>query len=154
MSNFDWKVVEKMWDNTTIFNGCWLYNGNKAGSNNSYGILMSNGVREFTHRISAHLFLGLNLNNLKTQANHKLECPHRNCWNPDHLYVGNQKENIADFIGSKGHRNSRKTHCKNGHEYTPENTRVTKLGSGRTFRVCIICYRISSKKTYDKKKEA
>lgn len=39
--------------------------------------------------------------------------------------------------------NREKTHCKNGHEYTEENTRINCNGS----RVCKICERISGKRS-------
>jgi hypothetical protein len=38
--------------------------------------------------------------------------------------------------------NRRKTHCVNGHEFTPENTRVTK----RNTRQCKECERINNAK--------
>lgn len=40
-----------------------------------------------------------------------------------------------------GNRGSRATHCKRGHEYTPENTRVRRSGSGREKRDCRTCQR-------------
>jgi GIY-YIG catalytic domain len=36
-----------------------------------------------------------------------------------------------------------KTHCKNGHEYTPENTRIRSRG-GRACRICYRIYRLKS----------
>lgn len=48
-------------------------------------------------RVSAHVFLGLDLDDRKLQANHKPCCPHQDCWNPEHLYIGTQMENVKDF---------------------------------------------------------
>jgi hypothetical protein len=42
-----------------------------------------------------------------------------------------------------------RTHCRNGHEYTPENTRRTKNG----FRACRVCARKGSR-NYKKKLSA
>ena len=47
------------------------------------------------HRLSAHLFLGLDLNS-ELQALHRKECYSRSCWNPEHLYVGTMQQNMAD----------------------------------------------------------
>lgn len=56
------------------------------------------------------------------------------------LVWGTHEENCADALALGRHRNQRKTHCKRGHEFTPDNTRVmyTTTGSGRQ-RVCKRC---------------
>lgn len=71
-----------------------------------------------------------------------VECPHRACVNPDHLDPKTNQENSyrgATRPGSK-HKPGRKpkakqTHCKRGHEFTPENTIIGSDG-GRRCRVC------------------
>ena len=46
---------------------------------------------------------------------------------------------------SKGrHWNTRKTHCKHGHEFTAENTRVRIGHSGNEVRSCLECERLAS----------
>lgn len=61
-------------------------------------------------------------------------CRNRLCCNPDHLEAVTREENIAR--GNAPHMvNARKTHCKYGHEFSPENTLVTKRGS-RSCRQC------------------
>lgn len=56
-------------------------------------------------------------------------CQHRRCGNPDHLRPLVRVENAR--LGK-----TRVTHCPRGHEYTPENTRIT---GGRRF--CKACNR-------------
>jgi len=61
------------------------------------------------------------------------------CCRPSHLFTGTQAENLADMT-AKGRRRSgaylaARTHCKYGHEFTPENTYVTKRGT-RSCRTC------------------
>jgi hypothetical protein len=51
-------------------------------------------------------------------------CDNPRCVRVDHLRLGTQAENNADR-DAKGRRVdgwARRTHCKHGHEYTPENT--------------------------------
>ena len=121
-------LLEKLWNNSDKdeTTGCWLYNG--ALDRGGYGTIHYQDKQISTHRISAYLYLGFNLES-EMWILHIRECPHRNCWNPDHLYVGTPRENTAD-MDSKGRekRGRYKTHCPKGHEYTPENTRLDKRG--------------------------
>lgn len=55
-------------------------------------------------------------------------CPHRLCVRPDHLEPVTRGENSR-----RG--KSRLTHCKHGHEWTEENTRITPKGE-RSCRAC------------------
>ncbi len=50
------------------------------------------------------------------EIDHK--CKVRNCVLPDHLEAVTSKENVNRSVN----HNRIKTHCKNGHEFTPENT--------------------------------
>lgn len=45
------------------------------------------------HRLAAHVWLGLPLDSTM-QVNHK--CDNPACFNPAHLYIGTQKQNMAD----------------------------------------------------------
>lgn len=68
--------------------------------------------------------------------------------------VGSVKPNKTSF--SKGqkawNRGFRLTHCKNGHELTPENTRIVKrLNQGRTYQACRKCLR-QAVNAYQKRK--
>lgn len=42
--------------------------------------------------------------------------------------------------------NKNKTHCKNGHEFTPENTRLSPRSNGKVARECRICGRAKTKR--------
>ena len=49
----------------------------------------------------------------------------------------------------EGHRNTRKTHCAQGHEYTPDNTYVAPNGN----RQCRICRRVRVQETYERRRD-
>jgi hypothetical protein len=121
---------------------CWLWKSSKT--NGGYGRTSFNGKNESLHRISAHIFFNLDLNNRHIQANHK--CKNRHCWNPNHLYIGTQSDNIMDAVFSKTLGSLNKNNlCQKGHELTPKNT-YTYCGR----RSCRICRKLS-KSIYQKK---
>ena len=70
-------------------------------------------------------------------------CRNRACVNPDHLEPVTRLENIMRGDGPElaRKRNLARTHCKHGHEFTPENTYVrSRKGSIR--RECRKCHAI------------
>jgi hypothetical protein len=54
-------------------------------------------------------------------------CDNPPCCNPDHLYAGTMSDNALDSAERKRHANAKKTHCRHGHEFTPENTLYTQV---------------------------
>ena len=53
----------------------------------------------------------------------------------ENLRWGTQSENLKEATVNGRNVNANKTHCKNGHEFTPENTYLKASGS-RECRVC------------------
>lgn len=60
-------------------------------------------------------------------------CRNPGCVNPWHLEAVTNADNVLRGIGPTA-VNKRKTHCKRGHEFTPENT--IKNGNGRKCKTC------------------
>lgn len=71
-------------------------------------------------------------------------CRNRACVNPEHLEPVTHAENML-------RRSISQTHCKNGHEFTPENTYIRPGRDGR--RTCRTCQR-ASVANYRKRKTA
>lgn len=89
-------IVHRMVNKTNfVENGCWLFNGSL---NKGHGqICLKPGLTpERVHRISTHFFLDYDFDS-PLQVNHKQDCPNKNCWNPEHIYVGSQLENMQDM---------------------------------------------------------
>ncbi len=77
--------------------GCWIFIGGHDG-HHGYGKIRFNGKKERVNRVSACLFLGLDLNDKFLQALHKVLCLNKKCWNPNHLYIGTRKDNARDAL--------------------------------------------------------
>jgi hypothetical protein len=120
---------------------CWLWTG--AVLKSGYGAFHVRGRCEKAHRASYLLFNGP-IGKLCVLHH----CDNPLCVNPTHLFLGSPLDNSRDMILKKRHSQQRKTHCKHGHEFTPENTGTTKRGNRR----CRTCDRTNHKEAYADKK--
>lgn len=113
--------------------GCWNWLAGK--DKNGYGKIVINKRHLMVHRASYYYFVG-------PFEQDKLichKCDNPSCINPDHLFIGTWLSNMQDKVnkGRLRNQNMDKTHCKRGHEFTEENTKIKSKGR----RTCVICYK-------------
>lgn len=111
---------------------CWLWTGplNRSG----YGGIGVRGARNVgAHRVAYELLVGsipegLHIDHL---------CRVRHCVNPAHLEPVTAQENMRRGVihERRGAHERAKTHCKNGHEFTPESV-VNRSRGGRDCKEC------------------
>ncbi len=124
---------------------CWVWTGglNKGG----YATILGEESRssELIHRVSFRLHHGPIQDGLVIDH----LCRNRACCNPSHLRQVSHRENILCGTGASA-RQSRKTHCKRGHEFTPDNT-IIKAATKRNplgTRRCLECQRAEGRSRY------
>jgi hypothetical protein len=147
MNFLDPKLPERFWKKVIPEpnSGCWLW---LAGTTRQgYGQFQITSYQNMlAHRVSFEAANG------KLDAalviDHK--CQTTCCVNPEHLQQVTAVRNTAL-------RRERSTRCRNGHEYTPENThwreRTERPGSGQVQRVCLRCVAAAHARYYAKNKD-
>ena len=136
--------------------GCWIWQA--AHNNQGYATVSTTRkyktVRALAHRVSYAAFYG------SIPGNKDLDhlCKVTNCINPKHLEPVSHRENVVERgVTNACAVNARKTHCKNGHEYTPENTFNRQRPGRAPERECLICRKnqhIKNNQKYRAKKKA
>lgn len=147
------KNIDNFFKKVNKTDSCWNWTASfKVGKYGAFGV---NGIIHLAHRISYHIHFGPI--SFVEQVCHK--CDNPSCVNPEHLFLGNHRINMQDCTEKGRHRNlsaernKEKTHCKNGHEFTTENTRNVKTQDRKnTRRLCKICSRRYANKRYHERK--
>lgn len=123
----------RAWRKVVIRDGCWDW----AGSGTRYGLIpvkRENGKMcgmAMAHRVIYESLLGPIADGLVLDH----LCTNTYCVRPDHL---EPVTNVVNILRGTGFAavNARKTHCKYGHELTPENLVPSHPG-----RACLTCAR-------------
>lgn len=113
---------------------------NKPNPTHGYAQRMIDGRMQYEHRaaweaVNGPVPPGMTLDHTchdPAVCHLGIRCPHRRCRNPEHLTPVTRGENTARAWSPNG----TKTHCKNGHEFAPENTYIYPDGKRR----CRTCY--------------
>lgn len=126
----DPRLPERFWSKVRMneATGCWEWT---AGLTNGYGYYSMGGTRLGAHR-ATYLTLvgpipdGFHLDHL---------CCVKNCVNPSHLEPVTPRENTIRGYAVARREGRLKTHCAEGHPYSPENTYIKSNGA-RECRTC------------------
>jgi hypothetical protein len=130
------------WDRVEKTEGCWLWKGAHRGAR-GYGVIIRGGRQIYAHRWAYEQTYGPIADGL--HVHHRCGSPA--CVRPDHLEV----------VSASRHReitrpepwNRGVTHCKRGHGFTPENTKITPQGS----RQCRECQKLHWRAYAERKKQ-
>lgn len=128
--------LRRFWGRVDKSGDCWLWTG--AQFKSGYGLVKWEARTRKAHQIAWELTRGP----LPFPLEPDHLCRVRNCVRPEHIEWVTHAENIrrARMAVGAANGNGRKTHCAQGHEYTPDNTRVGKSGK----RYCRACHREDS----------
>lgn len=126
----DHHLETRFWSTVRKTTSCWTWSGRTNGD--GYGLIdvRGNGIR--SHRLAYELARGPIPDGL--EIDHL--CRNRACVNPDHLEPVDGRTNTHRGF-SFAAINARKTHCVNGHEFTPDNTYTRANRVGRDCRACM-----------------
>jgi hypothetical protein len=117
---------------------CWEWKASRSPKGYGYfGISSIKRSPFLAHRISFIIANGAIEEGLF--IDHK--CRNRGCVNPNHLRQVTPFINTMENSMALPALNVAKTHCPHGHEYTPENTKISMNGKrrGTPSRLCRTC---------------
>lgn len=137
------KLVERFMNKIEFFNpdGCWFWVSTK--NKDGYGKFWVTGHQQVpAHKLSYYFSSGVCSKNPQFVCH---SCDNPSCVNPAHLWIGDAFSNQKDSVRKRRQVSIRKTQCKNGHEFSEENTYVW-----RTQRCCIKCRKIVALNRYKK----
>ena len=109
--------------------GCWEWRAGKTSA--GYGVFYVDKKPVYSHRLAWILSNGAIPDGMVIDH----LCRNRSCCNVSHMEVVTRGENVLRGSGASA-KHKTKTHCKNGHPFTAENTRRTHGGKHRQCKQC------------------
>jgi hypothetical protein len=140
--------LDRFWARVEKTETCWIWLGaiNKYG----YGAVGINGKVLRAHRISWAIANGRTPTPKEFVCH---SCDNRPCVNPGHLWLGDNRSNMADCVAkgrnSKPPHKEKSKHCKRGHPLVASNL----YQYGPKYRKCKTCHIARSKSRYLKLKK-
>jgi hypothetical protein len=122
--------------------GCWVLQSNV--NQNGYTKVRIQGKQSLLHRIIMEpVPLGMDVDHMchneaaaRGECKGGVTCPHRRCFNPDHMRFATRSENLS--LSSRAFFNQKT--CPTGHERSEENLYIDSYGRP----VCRACRRYQS----------
>lgn len=116
-------LKERLLSKRRIDGDCWIWTGTK--NNMGYGRIGIGHVgTHYVHRISYQVFVG----SIPPGMNLCHSCDTPLCFNPNHLFPGNQKDNL-DNMTSKGRRRSKAHFGEDHHSHKLQSEQVDAIRS-------------------------
>ena len=121
--------MDRFWSKVHKTDDCWNWTAatNHTGEARAYGQFWFDGKLVLAHRFAYELEVGPIPDGIDTDH----LCRNRLCVRPDHLEPVTRAENKR-----RGLQGVPVTHCKRGHEFTPESTYVQPKSGCRACHVC------------------
>lgn len=122
----------RVWEKINFTERCWLWTGADSGDDDPWG-----KVWDGQRVVPAHRWIYEEAYDVRLPPEIEPDhlCKVRLCVRPSHLDPITKRENVMRS-NAPGPLAVRTNHCKRGHEFTPENTRIRRSDGGRECRSC------------------